>query len=137
MAPKAGGPPGTFTAEDLHRWLALEVTRADSSFVRSQIAARSALSHAYQAGADLLTTPWLEVDALELRLGLVAVVPPWPVRLWRQLRQALGGAGSPAAAAPRFRFAATGDARHCTQLVCRLKRGADGRFEAKSPEDGD
>lgn len=122
---------GDFTHEQLRRWLTLELTRADASFVRSQIAARLALARELVPGGERISVPTLEVDRLELTLGLVAVKPCVFTRLVRCI--AAWWSGRPAAVPMRFRFAAPGEGG--MQFTCVIRRDARGRF-CSQPQSG-
>ncbi|PZP30710.1 MAG: hypothetical protein DI603_14395 [Roseateles depolymerans] len=132
------GPAGEFTLQELRRWLALEITRADASLGHSQRAARIAMASGAGAGRvhELTAPPWLELDSLQLQLALAPVRVAWPLRLWQRFRHWTGA--PPPQRPARFRFAARGEAG--VQLACRVQRDARGRWRAQlneGPEGGD
>lgn len=122
---------GDFTLEQLRRSLALEVTRADSSFVHSQISARLALVRDLVPDGEQISAPVLEVDRLELTLGLVAMKPSVFTCLARCF--AAWWSDHPVAAPTRFRFAAPGEG--AMEFTCVIRRDARGRFRTQPQSD--
>ena len=82
---------GDFTLEQLRRWLALELTRADASFVRSQIAARLALARWYD---------FLDWNALTDLVAAAHSHPGAPSRANQPSTPAISGAAPSATSVP-------------------------------------
>ena len=124
-----------FTLDQLRAWLALELTRAETSFVRSQIDARLSLARDLHPGHEHIAAEPLEISRLDLSLALVAVHEPLPHRLRRALRQwwrAWRKLPPERPALPHFRFAADSDSS--VRVTCVVQRDARGRFRSELSE---
>lgn len=119
-----------FTIDELKRLLAIEITRVDTSFLRSQIEARAALARDLVPGHERIAAPLLQIDRLDLRFDLVTCRPPWWQRVGLALQRLAGGPAAPPP--PRFRFAAAGEEGVNVSLA--LQRDARGRVRFASAE---
>lgn len=125
----------TFSIRDLQRVLAIEVTRADSSFVRTQAAARQAMESDFLPGEVRIESPPLEIARLELELALVSIRKSWFIRARSTVWGWLGGKTS-AEHEPHFQFAAEGK-DGVQHVKCILQRDTRGRFRALVDEVSD
>lgn len=125
----------SFSISDLHRALAIEVTRADSSFVRSQVAARKALARDLEPHDEMINISPLAITRIEFELAIVPVVPNWLIRTERWVWKLMTGE-KPIASELRFRFASTSEGGvHI--IKCILQRDLSGRFRISADEIND
>jgi len=116
-----------FTLTQLRRGLVLELTRADISFARCQAAAQTALASDLVPNGEHIHVRSLEIEQLELTLGLVVVRSNVFKRLW--CRVSAWWSGQSSNEPVYYRFAAPGE--DSVRFACVIRRDAQGRFSGQ------
>lgn len=128
----------SFSTSELYHALAIELTRADANFTRTQVAVVQASKLDFVHNKIQLDSLPLEIARVELELSLVAINEHWLLHLYRRVRDwfSIESTNFADAKEPRFQFAVIG-AANVQVIKCILERDARGRFKARVDEVSD
>lgn len=116
----------SFSSRELYRALAIEATRANFSFLQSQLAAQQAARTNIESIEDGISTSALEISQIQFEFALIIARPHWLILAWRSVISWLG-VNKSVNSAPRFRFAPVVSGSSLI-IRCTLERNSMGRY---------